>query len=216
MGQSMARPSDACPYPKPFPADFDECPAFQPRQFIPLDTLYQPLQPVVTCRHLETRSLRDRHRWYGACGLGDAKARRRWAFEVGTKRLAAISEIQAQMGRAIGGDMQRLWQLKGQQLQAFRAGSDAAASTRELRRLSDRALADLLKFLNAHTDSLTAVGMPMDTMVQMTRLAFDHFIETRYATEVTLEVPDSVLEGLSDPVRTFFRPSTPKTKAPLS
>src|ERR1700724_475081 len=37
----MARPDDECPYPKPFPADFDACPAYQPRQFIPLDTLYQ-------------------------------------------------------------------------------------------------------------------------------------------------------------------------------
>ncbi len=216
MGQSMARPADACPYQKPFPPDFDECPAFQPRQFIPLDTLYQPLQPVVTCRHLATRSLRLRHRWYGACGLGDAEARRRWALEVGTKRLAKISEIQAQMGRAIGGDMRQLWQLKGQQLQAFRAGSDAAALTRELRALSDRAVADLLRFLKAHTDSLAEVGMPMDTMVQLTRLAFNHFIETRYATEVTLEVPDTVVEGLSDPVRAFFRPSAPKTQAPLS
>src|SRR5438445_9616877 len=120
----MPRPDDECPYPKPFAADFDACPAFQARQFIPLDTLYQPLQPVLTCRHLETRSLPERHRWYGACGLGDAEARRRWAAEVGSKRLARIGELQRLMGEAIRGDLQRLWELKGQQLQAFRAGAD--------------------------------------------------------------------------------------------
>ena len=70
----MTRPADECPYPKPFAADFDACPAYQARQFIPLDTLYQPLEPVLTCRHLETRPLLARHRWYGACAVGDARS----------------------------------------------------------------------------------------------------------------------------------------------
>jgi hypothetical protein len=209
MGRSMARPPDACPYPKPFPAVFDGCPAFQPRQFIPLDTLYQPLQPVLTCRHLETRALRERHRWYGACALGDAEARRRWAADVGTRRLAKITQLQRQIGQAISGEMQRLWQLKGQQLQAYRNGTDTAALTRELRQLSDRAMGDLTSYLQSQTDLLDEVGMPLDAMIELTRLAFDRFIEGRHSSEVTLEVPDSVLEGLSEPVRAFFRPTRP-------
>lgn len=211
----MARPPDACPYPKPFPADFDECPAFQPRQFIPLDTLYQPLQPVVTCRHLETRALRERHRWYGACALGDAEARRRWANDVGIRRLAKISQLQRHMGQAIGVDMQGLWQLKGQQLQAYRNGTETVALTAELRRLSDRAIGDLTSYLKSHTELLMEVGMPLDAMVELTRLSFDRFIEGRHSSEVTLEVPDSVLEGLSEPVRTFFRPTRP-AQTPLA
>lgn len=211
----MARPPDACPYPKPFPAEFDDCPAFQPRQFIPLDTLYQPLQPVLTCRHLETRALRERHRWYGACGLGDAEARRRWEADVGTRRLAKISQLQRQMGQAISGEMQRLWQLKGQQLQAYRNGTEAAALTAELRELSDGAMGDLTSYLKSHTDLLMEVGMPLDSMIELTRLSFDRFIEGRNSSEVTLEVPDSVLEGLSEPVRAFFRP-TRRAQAPLA
>ncbi|HEY0493043.1 MAG TPA: hypothetical protein VGD57_06215 [Candidatus Dormibacteraeota bacterium] len=212
----MARPPDACPYPKPFPADFDDCPAFQPRQFIPLDTLYQPLQPVLTCRHLETRALRERYRWYGACALGDAEARRRWAIEVGSNRLARISELQRQMGQAIGSDMQRLWQLKGQQLQAYRNGSDASALTTELRELSDHGIGELTSYLGSHSELLAEVGVPLDTMIQLTRLAFDRFIEGRHSSEVTFEVPDGVLNGLSEPVRTFFRPARPEAQAPLS
>jgi hypothetical protein len=215
MGRSMARSPDACPYPKPFPADFDDCPAFQPRQFIPLDTLYQPLQPVLTCRHLETRALRERHRWYGACALGDAEARRRWAADVGTTRLAKIRQLQRQIGQAISGEMQHLWQLKGQQLQAYRNGTDTAAVTRELGQLSDRAMGDLTSYLKSHTDLLIEVGMPLDAMIELTRLSFDRFIEGRHSAEVTLEVPDSVLAGLSDPVRAFFRPTRP-AQAPLS
>jgi len=211
----MARPPDACPYPKPFRADFDDCPAFQSRQFIPLDTLYQPLQPVVTCRHLETRALRERHRWYGACALGDAEARRRWANDVGTRRLAKISQLQRQIGQAIGVDIQALWQLKGQQLQAYRNGTETVALTAELRRLSDRAIGDLTSYLRSQTELLMEVGMPLDAMIELTRLSFDRFIEGRHSPEVTLEVPDSVLEGLSEPVRTFFRPTRP-AQAPLA
>jgi len=211
----MARSPDACPYPKPFPADFDDCPAFQPRQFIPLDTLYQPLQPVLTCRHLETRARRERHRWYGACGLGDAEARRRWASDVGIRRLAKISQLQRQIGQAISGEMRRLWQLKGQQLQAYRNGTETAALTAELRRLSDLAMGDLTSYLKSHTELLTEVGMPLDSMIELTRLSFDRFIEGRHSSEVTLEVPDSVLEGLSEPVRAFFRPARP-ARAPLA
>ncbi len=44
----MTRPDDECPYPRPFPPDFDSCPAYQARQFIPLNTMYQPLDPVLT------------------------------------------------------------------------------------------------------------------------------------------------------------------------
>ena len=205
----MARPPDACPYPKPFSPEFRDCPAFQPRQFIPLDTLHQPLQPVVTCRHLETRSVRERNRWYGACRLGLAEARARWAALVGTARLAKISQLQRELSLAIQPEMESLWRLKGQQLQAYRANTDAVALTHELRRLSDRALGQLAAFLENHADLLAQVGMPLEAMVQLTKLSFERFIESRYSTEVSLEVPDSVLEGMSDPVRTFFRPSLP-------
>jgi hypothetical protein len=66
----MTRPDDECPYPRPFPADFNSCPAYQPRQFIPLDTLYQPLDPVLTCRHLETRAMTQRHPAQAVPGAG--------------------------------------------------------------------------------------------------------------------------------------------------
>ncbi len=207
MGRSMARPPDACPYPKPFPADFDDCAAFQPRQFIPLDTLYQPLQPVLTCRHLEIRSMDARHRWYGACALGEMEARQRWAKEVGTSRLAKIRELQAEMGGAIRPEIARLWQVKGQQLQAFRGNADAGPSTRELRQLSDQAIKRLITFMESRAAAFADVGMPVAALVLLTRRSFERFIESRYSAEVSLDIPDSVLAGMSEPVRTFFRPA---------
>ena len=206
----MARPDDECPYPKPFAPDFDACPAYQARQFIPLDTLYQPLEPVLTCRHLETRALPQRHRWYGACVVGDAEARRRWAADVGVARLQRIRAVQRELGVAIAPYNARLWELKGQQLRAIRDGRDASEATAELRRLATQMTADLDAFLKENSRTFTDIEMPIDAARQLIQVAIDRFIETQFATEVSFEVPDDVLQRFPEPVRTFFRPAVPE------
>src|SRR5207253_9030685 len=60
LSAAMPRPADECPYPTPFPADFNACPASQARQFIPLDTMDHPLEPVLPCRPPVTPSLPHR------------------------------------------------------------------------------------------------------------------------------------------------------------
>jgi hypothetical protein len=201
----MRRP-DECPYPKPFPADFDECPAFQPRQFIPLDTLYQPLEPVLTCRHLETRSLPERHRWYAACALGDAEARRNWASQVGVARLERIRAVQREMGAAIAPFSKRLWELKGKQLRAIRDGHDTAPITAELRDLAGQMGVELNAFLREHSAGFAEIEMPIEATRQLVQVAIDRFIDTQFAAEISFEVPDDVLKRFPEPVRTFFRP----------
>lgn len=206
----MERPTDECPYPKPFPADFDDCPAFQARQFIPLDTMYQPLDPVLTCRHLETRALAQRHRWYAACALGDAEARRRWTREVGTVRLDRIRTMQRQLGSVVAPYSARLWSLKGQQLRAYRDARDAAPLTGALRELAEQMGADVDKFLSEHRDAFAEIDMPVDAARQLTHVAIDRFIDTQFASEVSFEVPDDVLKRFPEPVQTFFRPAVPQ------
>src|SRR5437763_17008485 len=105
----MPRPDDECPYPKPFPAEFNACPAYQARQFIPLDTMYQPLEPVLTCRHLENRAMTQGHRWYAACALGDAEARSRWVSDVGAPRLDGIRAVQRELGGVLAPFAILLW-----------------------------------------------------------------------------------------------------------
>lgn len=39
----MPRPSDECPFPKPFPTTFSACPGYQPRQFLVFDSQNRPL-----------------------------------------------------------------------------------------------------------------------------------------------------------------------------
>jgi hypothetical protein len=206
----MARPADECPYPKPFAADFDACPAYQARQFIPLDTLHRPLEPVLTCRHLETRPLQQRHRWYGACAVGDAEARRRWAREVGLPRLERIRAVQHELEVAIAPYSARLWELKGQQLRAIHDGRDAGEATAELRRLATQMSADLDAFLQEKSGSFRDIDMPIDAARQLIHVAIDRFIDTQFAAEVSFEVPDDVLQRFPEPVRTFFRPALPE------
>ena len=208
----MSRPDDECPYPKPFSEYFDDCPAFQARQFIPLDTLYQPLEPVLTCRHLETRSMTQRHRWYGACALGDSNARGHWARQVGVARLDRIRAMQRELGGAVAPYTTRLWELKGQQLRAFRDSMDAGPATVELRRLAGKMTADLDQFLQKRSAAFAAIDMPIDAAGRLIQVAIDRFIDTKFAAEISFEVPDDILQRFPEPVRTFFRPVVPERR----
>jgi hypothetical protein len=205
----MRRPDDECPYPKPFPVDFTDCPAFQPRQFIPLDTLYQPLEPVLTCRHVETRALAQRYRWYAACALGNAEARSAWARQVGANRLERIRAVQREIGAAIAPYTSRLWGLKGQQLRAFRDGQDAGPATTELRRLAGQIAAELDVFVRQRSSAFDEIDMPVDDARQLIVAAIDHFIDTQFAAEISFDVPDDLLQRFPEPVRTLFRPTVP-------
>src|SRR5947208_11864158 len=179
----MRRPDDECPYPKPFLEYFGDCPAFQARQFIPLDTLYQPLEPVLTCRHLETRSMTQRHRWYGACALGSSDARSRWARQVGVARLERIRAMQRELGAAVAPYTTRLWELKGHQLRAFRDGADAGPATVELRRLAGKMTAELDQFLQKRSAAFAAVEMPIDAAGRLIQVEIGRCIETTFAAE---------------------------------
>jgi hypothetical protein len=74
------RPADECPFRRPFPPGFDQCPTFRPQTFTPLDMSGRSLAPMLTCGELVTRSLPNgKFGWYAACKLGDEAARRKLA-----------------------------------------------------------------------------------------------------------------------------------------
>jgi hypothetical protein len=169
--------------------------------------MYQPLEPVMTCRHLETRALPQRYRWYAACSLGNAQARQEWVAEVGLPRLQQIRDVQRQLGLAIAPYSARLWDLKGRQLRAMRDGQDMEASTAELRQLADQMNAELDAFLGERRKAFDEIDMPIDAARQLIRIAIDRFIDTQFAAEISFEVPDDVLQRFPQAVRTFFRPA---------
>jgi hypothetical protein len=81
-GPASAPDEDVCPYQKPFPPGFHDCPAFTPVDFVPVDLRSRPLPPVLSCAHLMA-ALRDGQpgRLFPACRLGSADDRVRWAKE---------------------------------------------------------------------------------------------------------------------------------------
>ena len=67
---------DRCPYPRPFPADFADCPSFEPMDFDATDSQDKPLGTWSTCRHLTTGSdVDNRGRFYPRCALGSPEQR---------------------------------------------------------------------------------------------------------------------------------------------
>ncbi len=158
----------------------------------------------------------QRHRWYAACALGDAEARRRWASQVGAGRLERIRAVQRELGVAVAPYGTRLWELKGQQLLALRDGKDPEPATTELRNLAGQMTEEFSAFVKGHGQTFAAIDMPVDATVQLVRAAVDRFVETRFATEVSLEVPDDLLQRFPEPVQSFFRPVIPKRPAAKS
>jgi len=68
--------ADRCPFPRPFPADFADCPSFEPMSFEATDSQDKPLGTWSTCRHLTTGSdVDNRGRFYPRCALGSPEQR---------------------------------------------------------------------------------------------------------------------------------------------
>jgi len=73
--------------------------------------------------------------------------------------------------------------------------------------------ADLDAFLKEKSATFTDIDMPIEAARVLIQVAVDRFIDTQFATEVSFEVPDDVLQRFPEPVRTFFRPSVPQRPA---
>ncbi len=75
----MSVAADTCPYPKPFPEGFADCPAFQPTAFLPRTSREAPLEEGWTCVHLVVGEA-GHGEFYPRCRLGTTGDRQRWAL----------------------------------------------------------------------------------------------------------------------------------------
>ena len=92
------RPRDACPYPKPFTAEFNDCPTYQTRHAIVVDSNDRPLRTIWSCRHMETKQILGKSgHYYGACQLGDARGRQAWVQRIGPDRIRNIQKLRLQV-----------------------------------------------------------------------------------------------------------------------
>jgi DNA-binding CsgD family transcriptional regulator len=206
------RPADECPYPKPFPPDFVECPAYQATQMVTLDISHRPLGAVWTCRHLEARLMpKTDFRWYGACVIGDAAARRKWSDAVGLNRLHEISQLRQDVSALSGPYVQRLMELKGDR-DAIAAELPANETTARRRMVThqidgtiDEFMTDMGRLLADRKKVLDHLHLPLRACLQLVRLAIERFLEQGLAAP-EWEVPDEVLELFPEDIRSYFRP----------
>jgi hypothetical protein len=209
-------PVDACPFDRPFPPDFDACPAYQPRTFVALDLRYRPLQPVWTCQQLEVRPTGARgHRFYGRCSIGDAAARERWVEQVRAVRLQTLRDLSSQVNRIARPLLTELWTAKGHQLEAQKSTDGDAVETSAVREVADRMRSEVTAFLDPHRAQLEAAGLPYDAVVVLVGVLMDRFV-SQTSTDAPPGLPPDVLADFPEAVRIFFDPSQANPGGPKS
>jgi DNA-binding CsgD family transcriptional regulator len=203
-GRSL-RPADECPYPKPFPPDFVECPAYQATQMITLDISHRPLGAVWTCRHLESRLMPNTdYRWYGGCAIGDAAARRRWSAAVGADRLYEIGQLRQQVSALSAPYVQRLIELRTA-LQTATGDEAARQISRQIQGVVDEFMTDMTRLLESRKAVIDELHLPLRALQLLVRTAIDRFVDRGFA-EPEWEVPDDVLSLFPEDIRSYFRP----------
>lgn len=202
------RPSDACPYPKPFAADFNDCPTYQTRHAIMVDSNDRPLRTIWSCRHMETKQVPgEAGHYYGACQLGDAKGRQEWVQTIGPERIRNIQKLRAQIMPLAQGLVDDLASLKGRHAEASRATGDTEILAL-MRERGRRYLQEFEALLSERQELLQLAGMPQGAVMQLARQWVDEFIaETWDRSRVAQVIPDDLVASLPDSVRVFYAPA---------
>ena len=206
----MARHADACHFSRPFADGFAECPAYQRIEFVAADTQYRALGRHNSCRHLEAKSLGGRMvGYYGACALGDVKARREWVDRVDERRLAGIRAVGIGLGDATREITRQLWQAKSDQLRANRAGRRGVAHERRMRSLAREYERQARAYLEANSAQLESLDLPLAACLELVAGALEFWV-TRMSMEGAYQVPDPLLERFPREVQLLIRPHARK------
>jgi hypothetical protein len=211
MEEGPAGPADACPYPRPFPDDFDSCRTYQGTLFVGLDLQYRPLRPSRTCRFLTVGEVSGaRGSFYGRCALGDGAARQRWIERVDRERLQKLNELRVKLATVMRPQIEELWRLKGDQLRSQKLGEarDADATTAALEAFSRRVTAQIETFLDLQSSTLAELQLPRDPLIQLTRLSLDSFVAQSTAEQSEVELPPEVLARFPPEVLALLRPDS--------
>src|SRR2546428_10900114 len=114
--------------------------------------------------------------------------------------------MQRELGAAIAPYTTRLWELKGQQLRAFRDSADAGPATVELRRLARKMTAELDQFLQKRSAAFAGVDMPIDAAGEVVHVALDRLFYTKNPARTNFEGPPDTPPRLPPPRPPLFPP----------
>lgn len=194
---------DRCPYSRRLSQHFHECGAFTPTDFTPLDTQYQPLQQIVTCRNLQVGSL-ESGAYYPKCALGDAAARRAWVEDVGRERLAQFRSLSLEYRQRVGELMPELWRRKAAVLSAASGHRDTEEPAAELREGVKDLVAAANTWIDDRADRLAQLGLDPGLLKELVLVATDDWAHSPGARLGT-RVPDEILQSFPEPVQTFIK-----------
>ncbi len=201
------RPRDECPYPKPFGADFDACPAYQQAQFVPLDTQYRTLESIWTCGNLDMgRIAGSPWRHFARCRIGDRAARLQWVGRVREDRVAVARQMQRELAPLMTAQVTELWTLKGRQLAAPTGSEAHATATAELMRRGNAFLTTFERFLEEHAGEMRRLDLPIEATVDLIRE-----VVYRWVDQPNAEIPqinESALARFPEEARLLLVPET--------
>ena len=204
-----ARPDDACPYPKPFTADFNECPSYQTRHAIVLDSQNRPLRTIWSCRHMQSRQVaKETGHYYGSCQLGDARGRQAWVQRIGPDRIRGVQRLRPEVMPIAQAFVDEMAVLKSRQLEAFRTGGDVQSVQAQMRLEGQKYLRRLEPLLRERQPLLEAAQMPLEGVMQLARQWVEEFLSETWARSTGEQhLPDDLLSALPDSVRVFYAPA---------
>jgi len=209
VGRVVGRPVDACPYPKPFMADFNECPSYQTRHAVVVDSNDRPLRTIWSCRHMETKQVPgEPGHYYGACQLGDAKGRQHWVHLIGPDRIRHIQKLRAEVMPIAQAFVEDMASLKSRQLQATRTSSEHDEVLGAMRERGQRYLQEFEVFLREREELLQLAGMPLAAVMQLARQWVDEFIADAWGRSRPAQLlPDDLVASLPESVKVFYAPA---------
>jgi ABC-type transporter Mla MlaB component len=201
--------ADRCIYPRPFPDNFDACPAFQATSFIAADSRNKPLGTWRTCRHLGTgNDLESRGRFYPRCALGDQQQRLQWLAQVSPAKLDVVRALQDEFDQLSQPHRQRLFDARAR----LHSGPVSAPGEPELERLINAFLTTIDRFLEQNDERFRDVGLPAEPLRQLIKEWIWAWVRTP-----ELETPrfdEKPLEVFDRPVRAFLgAPTEPVVSA---
>src|SRR3981081_3141286 len=190
---------DRCVYPRPFPDDFDECPAFQATTFIAAAPRNKPLGSWRTCRHLGTgNDLENRGRFYPRCALGDQRQRLQWLAQVSPAKLDVVRALREEFDQLNRPHPERVFDARAR----LHSGPASAMREPELRQLINAFLATIGRFLEQNDERFRDVGLPAEPLRQLIKEWVWAWVRTPELA--TPRFDGKPLEVFAQPVRGFL------------
>ncbi len=195
-----SRPLDECPFDRPFPVDFDHCPAYQPVLLEMLDSHEHSVGQIATCRHLTTSRLENQPGFYARCGLGDAIQRSRWLTTAAGRGLLKVRELRTAFYREAQAELRQLIAARA----ASRSTPGSAQQHDRLRAASDLVMAALAAFTQRRNAELAAAGLDPATLRRAIEATLQQ--DASRGTTSALAPSREAIAGYPMPVQAFLRP----------